>query len=292
MIDSTNLARSPKKSKADDLRRPGPVEWTGEEGESMPDVDPLLTLPLPLPGEQVELPVDDMDDVRGLGGSCCCCWLIWPPWWTICPIWWTGLFGMLSGVTTCWCWLCTWASGCCCCCCGCCWGWLATAAFFGGLPAPATWLLCTCCCWGTPRPSTGSAFCLFFFFFFFPSSWWSQTKNLLKYPWREAECLNKFQFTILDYEIRAQDKLNLSFGFLGITATSSSCSCFSGDKDTWGHGDKYCLSPRSFSIHHTQIQTQDINLIATFTRSQCTVTSIWVEPYFPSYIKRVVPKDP
>ncbi len=39
-------------------------------------------------------------------------------------------------------------------------------------------------------------------------------------------------------------------------------------------GDKYHVSPRPVSPHHAQLQTIDVNLIATFTRPLFTMTSI------------------
>jgi hypothetical protein len=52
------------------------------------------------------------------------------------------------------------------------------------------------------------------------------------------------------------------------------------------------MSPRPVSVHHTLLQTIDINLIATFIHSSLTVMSILVEPSSPSYVELVVPIYP
>jgi hypothetical protein len=50
-----------------------------------------------------------------------------------------------------------------------------------------------------------------------------------------------------------------------VTATSSLCS--SGEKNPWGWGNKVSTVPTPISVHYTQPQTLDINLIATFYAS-------------------------
>jgi hypothetical protein len=57
-------------------------------------------------------------------------------------------------------------------------------------------------------------------------------------------------------------------------------------------GDKYKLSPQPVSVHDTLIQTLDMSVFATFTRSPFTVTSICVKLWRPSYFELSVPNDP
>jgi hypothetical protein len=57
-------------------------------------------------------------------------------------------------------------------------------------------------------------------------------------------------------------------------------------------GDTCHLSPQLVSVHHTLLQTIDINLITNFRPPPFTDMWIWLELSSPSYFELAVPDDP